>query len=375
MNWSQTITVVSTEKAKTRQESGLTIYTLTFEVSLYLDCLRRVRDHDGKLSLLDLGGFAQVRQILMVMLLLALATLPLIATPSAAEDNKTTKESHGTTTASHGDSDRQREYYFLHVNGKGLPVKHVLINGVNVLGGSVISLAMPINITHEIKSGLNEMKVKFVSHDKEGLITIVEKRKDGPEKYEVLRMALEPNASNGSEAEKELVFNVDPAPEPPAKIELTQNDRQQLIGLVESYYEALKKKSPSKLRALYQPAITQEKRIFPEGAEFFNKVLDKEIVLLKRRDIKMGSFDSTDIMLEQEDDKIKAVRKDRKPMMESNEVEVNVDTLLAEVPPAGRKKSAKSGSSKTSAKQRLVTTTLLFKRIDGQWRVALPRGV
>ncbi|MBX9667836.1 MAG: hypothetical protein K2X93_09475 [Candidatus Obscuribacterales bacterium] len=306
-----------------------------------------------------------MRKILTAIFILAMANSPFTALPSSADEDK---------SVSSGAANQAREYYFLHVNGKGMPVKHVLINGVNVLGGSVISLTMPINITKALKSGLNDMKVKFVSHDKEGLITIVERRKDGPEKHEVLRMALEPNASNGAEVEKELVFNVDPAPEPPEKIELTQDDRQKLFGLVESYYAALKKKNPSKLRALYQPALTQEKRIFPEGADFFSKVLEKEIVLLKRKDVKMGSFDSNEIMLEQEGDKIKALRKDRKPMMESNEVDVNVDTMLAEVP-SGPKKTAKSASSKMSAKQRLVTTTLLFKRIDGQWRVALPRGV
>lgn len=290
---------------------------------------------------------------------------------------------------------RQKEYFFLVVEGKGMPVKEILVNGVNVLGGSVISLSMPINVTPMIKHGLNEIKVRCVSHSSEGLVTIMEKRTLGPKKFEVVRMVLPPNESNGKEIVKDLAFNVDPAPVLPKKIELTDSDREKILGLVSSYYSALKTKNPAKLKSLYSSALKEEQRIFPEGAEFFTKVLNKEITLLKRKDIQMNSFAIDSIMLEQENDKIKAVRKDRKAMMESNEIKVELEPFLSEVEPAEKKEKKHKKSKKsedktvvaktedpeegdkleTSAKQRLLTTTLLFRKIGGQWHLALPRGV
>ena len=34
--------------------------------------------------------------------------------------------------------------YFLRIDGRGLPLKQALVNGVNVLGGAVISLSLPV---------------------------------------------------------------------------------------------------------------------------------------------------------------------------------------------------------------------------------------
>jgi hypothetical protein len=230
----------------------------------------------------------------------------------------------------------------------------------------------------------------------------MEKRTLGPKKIELIRMALPPNESNGQEIVKDLAFSVDPAPEPPPKIDLTDSDREKILSLVSRYYSALKTKNSSKLRALYSPAIKEELRIFPEGADFFTKVLNKEIELLKRKEIQMNSFAVEDIMLEQDEDKIKALRKDRKAMMESNEIEVEIEPFFSEVSQDGpsqkkgktkKKKSRKSKKQPTvstvvkdedpdegdklvnNAKQRLLTTTLLFRKIGGQWHLALPRGV
>jgi len=263
-------------------------------------------------------------------------------------------------------------YYFIVVEGKGMPVREILLNGINVLGGSVISLSMPINVTRDIKLGLNEIKVRYVSHDKEGLVTLMEKRTSGPKRDEVIKLVLPPRDSEGKEMVKELAFNVDPAPAPPPKIEITPVDQQVILGLVESYYQALKTKNANKLKGLYATALHEEQKIFPEGADFFSKILQKEITLMKRKDIKMGTFSSDDVMLEQDGYKVRAVRKDRQPMMESNEVEVDVEPMFAEVD-ANAKKGQKV--AKEQSKQRLVTTTLLFKKIDGQWHLSLPRGV
>lgn len=353
-----------------------------------------------------------VKKILLSLVIIFCAMAPVLAetenTPSNEAKNESTETESSTKSASDEvdeqfssespeEQKKQKEYFFLVVEGKGMPVKEILVNGVNVLGGSVISLAMPINVTPMIKHGLNEIKVRCVSHNAEGLVTIMEKRTPGPKKIEVIRMALPPNESGGKEIVKDLAFNVDPAPVLPTKIKLTDNDREKILSLVSSYYSALKNKNPAKLRSLYSSAVKEEQRIFPEGAEFFNKVLNREIALLKRKDIQMNSFSIDNIMLEQENDKIKALRKDRKAMMESNEIKVDLEPFLSEVtsdePGKKGKKNKKSKQAEaktvasqpvdpeegdkleTSAKQRLLTTTLLFRKIGGQWHLALPRGV
>ncbi len=321
-------------------------------------------------------------------------------TPSATSSGSTSEFDYSLA------NENDKEYFFLVVEGKGLPVREILVNGVNVLGGSVISLSMPINVTPMIRHGLNEIKVRCVSHNAEGLVTIMEKRTIGPKKFEIVRMALPPNESNGQEITKDLAFNVDPAPLPPKKIELAEKDREKILSLVSEYYSALNTKNPAKLKGLYSSALKEEERIFPEGAEFFTKVLNKEIALLKRKEIKMNPFSIDNIMMEQENDKIKVLRKDRKAMMESNEIEVALEPFLSEVTPKtpDTAKRGKSGKTKkidkqskrpevpaavakvvdpdeqgdkleTNAKQRLLTTTLLFRKIGGQWHLALPRGV
>lgn len=284
---------------------------------------------------------------------------------------------HEDAMASSAEDADLQEYYFLHVQGKGMPVKEIVLNGVSVLGGSVVSLSLPINVTRQIKQGLNELKVDFVSHGTEGLVTIMERRTPGPKKTEVARLSVAANESQGKPICKELAFNIDPAPYPPPKIQLTQDDEKEILALVDEYYQALKSKNAAKLRALYGPSLKKEEKIYPEGAKFFNKVLTKEIALMRREEIKMEDFSTSDVMLEQEDDKIKALRKDRKPMMQSNEIELNVEPILAEVTEESKGKGKKTKISKEplAIKQRLVTTKLLFRKVDGKWCIALPQGV
>lgn len=339
-----------------------------------------------------------MRQILTALFLLAALAVPALAQvenqtgESAATTGSANEMPAGETAAKDSSSDTSavknpagREYFFLVIQGQGKPVREVQLNGVNVLGGSVQFLSMPINVSNQIKPGLNEVKVRYVSHETEGLVTIMEKRTSGPKRTELAKLVLPPNHSEGKEIVKELAFNVDPAPPPPATIELSQDDRKKILALVENYHAALKSKSAARLKALYAPALKEEQRIFPEGAEFFARVLNKEIALMRRKEIKMGDFLIDQIMLEQESDKIRAVRKDRKPMMESNEIEVEVEPFWSEIAEDGKdsKAGGKSRSKKQMtvkqpavlAKQRLVTTTLSFRRIGGQWHLALPRGV
>ncbi len=363
---------------------------------------------------------------------LLIVSMLLFAAPALAADaGDSAKESTASFKVNDEENDGVDEYYFLLVEGKGMPVKQIIVNGVNVLGGSVISLSMPINVTKQIKQGLNELKVDYVSHETEGLVAIMEKRVPGPKKFEIARLILKPKESQGKQVHKELAFNIDPAPVVPLKIDLSKEDEREILNIVEQYYGALKSKNASKLRSLYAPALRREDKVCPEGAQFFNKVLNKEIALLRRSDIKMDEFNINDVMLEQEEDKIKALRKDRKPMMMSNEIDLQVEPIYSEIKEEKKSKSgkgksddedvvvgneedmkkfeaeqalrakriaagqgaqvakeeaekaakkesekkAKAGKELAAVKQRLVTTKLLFRKIDGQWRIALPQGV
>lgn len=294
-----------------------------------------------------------------------------------SQSQKQGKSRKSETSEKAPNGQRVDDHYFIIVQGKGMPVREISINGINVLGGSVISLSMPIDVTPQIRLGLNEIKLRYVSHDQEALVTLMEKRTPGPIRSEILKIELPPKHSAGKEMVKDMAFNVDPAPTPPEKIEITLDDEKTILALIDDYYKALKTKNAARLRGLYAAALKEEQRIFPEAAEFFSKVLNKEIELMKRKEIKMHDFNSNEIMLEQEGSKIKARRKDRKAMMESNEIEVDVPSIFSEVKETAQnaKKRKKEPVERTSAKQRLLTTTLMFKKIDGRWHLALPRGV
>lgn len=278
----------------------------------------------------------------------------------------------------------QQDYYFLVLEGQGMPIKQIILNGTNVLGGSVISQSMPINITPELKAGQNDLEVDMVSHPTDSFTTVVQKRTEGPNIVEVARIEVSANENPGDVIHMATTFKVE-SPLNQNKIEsITDSDKEKISALVSDYHRTLKDKNISKFRKLYQPALTRENKIFPEGARYFEKVLDREITLLKNSKIELGAFESNGIVIEPDGDKIKVCRKGaNKPLMESNEIEVDSEPLFVELGDKKDKKEKKEKNVKTDseraagptkAKQRLVTTKLLFRKIDGDWHLALPQG-
>lgn len=278
-------------------------------------------------------------------------------------------------------------YYFLLLHGQGMPVKQIILNGTNVLGGSVVSQSMPINVTEELKAGQNDLELDMVSHPTDGFTTIVQKRiegrkkNEGPKIVEIARIAVNASENQGRVVHKAITFNIDSEINRDTITTISDSDREKILALVRDYHSILKSKNTGKFRKLYEPALERENKIFPEGARFFQKVLDREVVLLKNPKIELGSFESTGIALEPEGDKVKVCRKgSNKPLMESNEIEVETEPLFVELDDQDKKedkrgKEAKSNrTAKPTAKQRLVTTKLLFRKIDGDWQLALPQG-
>lgn len=273
-----------------------------------------------------------------------------------------------------------QDYYFLVLHGQGMPVKQIILNGTNVLGGSVVWQSMPINITQELKAGQNELEVDMVSHPTDNFTTIVQKRTDGPKIAEVTRIAVNADKSRGSVIHKAITFNIDSRPTQEKIESISYSDKEKIIALVTDYHRTLKDKNISKFRRLYQPALNRENKIFPEGAKFFQKVLDREVALLKNPKVEVGAFESNGLVIEPDGDKIKVCRKGaNKPLMESNEIEVESEPLFVELKDKKDKKGRNADrdaqrAARSTAKQRLVTTKLLFRKIDGDWQLALPQG-
>jgi|AGTN01.3.fsa_nt_gi hypothetical protein len=269
-----------------------------------------------------------------------------------------------------------QDYYFLVLEGQGMPVKQIILNGTNVLGGSVVSQSIPINVTQELKAGKNELELDMVSHPTDNFTTIVQKRTDGPKIAEITRIAVNADENRGSVIHKAITFNIDSPPSQDKIESISDSDKEKIGALVADYHRTLKDKNISKFRKLYQPALKREYKIFPEGAKFFEKVLDREIALLKNPKIEVGAFESNGMVIEPDGDKIKVCRKGaNQPLLESNEIEVESEPLFVELEGKKEKKARNAeGDAKPTAKQRLVTTKLLFRKIDGDWQLALPQG-
>lgn len=273
----------------------------------------------------------------------------------------------------------KQDYYFLVLEGQGMPVKQIILNGTNVLGGSVISQSMPINITPELKAGQNHLEVDMISHPTDNFTTVVQKRTEGPNIVEVARIEVSANENPGNVIHMATTFKIESAINQNKIESISDSDKERISALVNDYHRTLKDKNISKFRKLYQPALKRENKIFPEAARYFEKVLDREITLLKNPKIELGPYESNGIVIEPDGDKIKVCRKGaNRPLMESNEIEVDSQPLFVELGDKKDKKerNVKANSEKASgkAKQRLVTTKLLFRKIDGDWHLALPQG-
>lgn len=254
------------------------------------------------------------------------------------------------------------EYYFVLIEGKALPLKNIMVNGTNVLGGSVVTLSLPINITSSVKTGLNKVSLECVTDPKIDLVARVEKRLEGPKKEEVGRVVVKAGEGSGKPIQREVSFNVANATNL-KPIELTDGDKTNIEKLIESYYSALDKKNASELRRIYSGALRTGKRVFPESAVLFEKRLDKEVRLLKNPSLKMKPYLKAELNFKVDGDRVWLTRKDGQPLMESNEIETTSDSFFSE------------SDSKVKVKERLVTSRLCVRKIGDAWQADIPSGM
>lgn len=284
--------------------------------------------------------------------------------------------------------------YFLRIAGRALPLRSATIQGVNVLGSPILLLNLPINITGYLKAGANEISLDYVSDPKSELTVIVEKRTAGPKIEEIARLTVPKDESKGATAHKVLSFNM-PAGETTAIASLSDSDKQAILAEFEKYYKALAEHQPEALKELYKNSLESERKLSPENARFFDKVLGHEAQLIKNPQIQVLPLDKEGLTFKIEGDKVKLFRESKKPLLESNEVETPQSKLLVEVSdPKSRVKAASDPkaakdpqgkdstdiSGSPSIKERLVRYILFFAPSETEnhtktWSVTLPPSV
>lgn len=281
--------------------------------------------------------------------------------------------------------------YFLRIAGRALPLRSATIQGVNVLGSPILLLNLSINISGYLRPGVNEISLDYVSDPKSELTVILEKRTSGPKIEEVVRLTVPRDESKGATAHKTMTFNI-PSGETSAITSLTDSDKQAILAEFEKYHRALSQHQPEALRDLYKDSLETERKLSPENARFFDKVLGRESQLIKNPQIQLLPLDKEGLSFKIEGDKVKLFRENKKPLLESNEIETPQNKLLIEVSDPGKSK-AKTAKAPTnserdvsdisgspSIKERLVRYTLYFAPSQGEnntktWSVTLPPSV
>lgn len=223
--------------------------------------------------------------------------------------------------------------YVLQVKGRALPLKAATIDGVNVLGGPIVSLTLPVNVSGFIKKGLNEIKFTYVSDPKSDLSIVVERRLAGPKTEEVARLVIPADASKGEIAEKSLTFNISAGDESLSLPPLSDTDKKAILEQFETYYSAVKEHRSDKLLALYKPALDEERKLVPETVRFFEKVLNREAQDVKNPNIQLPEFDKTGLNFEVEGTKVRLFREGNKALFVSNEIEVQPTNVMFEIGP------------------------------------------
>jgi len=240
--------------------------------------------------------------------------------------------------------------YFLHIQGRAMPLKQALVNGVNVLGGSVISLSLPVNISGYTRAGLNTLQIDYISDPKSNLVIQVEKRTPGPKTEEIANISLAADDSKGAVKSSSISFNL-PADGGIASVgELSDSDKAAISEEFVRYYQALASAKADQVRALYRQSLADERKLCPESAHFFENVIAREVAILKNKNLKLIPLNKDSLAFKTEGDVVKLYRTDNKALVESNEVDAEISPLMVEVSketPEAKSKSAKKSIAKT----------------------------
>jgi hypothetical protein len=101
-----------------------------------------------------------------------------------------------------------------------------------------------------------------------------------------------------------------------------------------------------------------ERKLSPESAAYFDKILNREASLLRNSGIKLAPLESAGLTFKIEGDTVKLYREDKKPLLTSNEVDVQIEPVMIEV----QKKTKNRAQPKATMKQQIVRSHLYFRQ-------------
>ena len=275
-------------------------------------------------------------------------------------------------TKSENQQKQELSGYFITFTGSARSVSKAKLNGQNVLSAPIVTLTLPVNVSGYLVPGANELALEYISNPKDAMTILIEKRTVGPKKEEVAKVVLAANESNGAAAKKTVSFNL-PKDQPSRAIKsLSDDDKKAIEKELQNYWAALNERKPDKLKALYKDSLDDERKLSPESAAYFDKILNREASLLRNPSIKLAPLEPAGLTFKIEGDTVKLYREDKKPLLTSNEVDVQIEPVMIEV----QKKAKNQSQPKATMKQQIVRTHLYFKQNsqDGvnQWSVSLP---
>jgi len=278
----------------------------------------------------------------------AAAANSLATTSTASASTAQTTSNAASTTKT------ESKAYVLRLSGIALPLKSATMGGVNLLGGPILSLTLPVNISGYVKPGLNQLELEYISDPKSDFTIVIEKRTPGPKTEEIAKITVPANDSKGVLAKKTLSFNIAKGEETKTITELTDADKRAILTQFETYYNTLKEHKSEKLKQLYKPCLETERKLVPETTRFFEKVVNREAQKVRNPNIELPALDKEGLAFKIEGDKVRLYRENNKALLLSNEIEVAPSSVMFEVQPATPAKSsakAKTTKSKESGKK------------------------
>ena len=261
------------------------------------------------------------------------------------------------------------DVYTLNIKGTASRIDSIKLNGFDCLGGPIRSLKIPRDVSSGIVEGLNTLKLEGKSARNSRLEVILEKRSSGPKVEPLLRLQVPPNKDLSAYP---IQFNINREPVPEAtKRGLDDADRSAILNLVKDYLEALSAKNSNKLKDLYSFALKEEKRIRPEAAALYQKMLRAELELMRRDDLKFKCRKLDEVIIDtsgEDPDLVRVTAGANAFLAESDSViDLEQDLSFAAL-------SAVAKPQKGTVRMRLKKQALSIRRTGGEWHLTFEKG-
>mgnify|MGYP001328401529 CR=1 FL=1 len=259
----------------------------------------------------------------------------------------------------------EEERYILCLSGRCKSIQEVRLNGCEVLGGPSLSVMVPLDVSKQMRAGLNTLKVRCrPDPDPRGALrAVLERRAPGPKKEKIASLTMTAREGEVRSLESEVAFNIVEEPGGGSGLKLIESDRHAIRGLVDSYLAAVREHDIAGIRKLFAPALKDESRYRPESSDYYRSCLNNEIAILGRLEI--DCYDEGELELSIEGGRVIASRKDGKPFYAARRPETFDLGKIAGI------------ADDTSHRKPVYlkkTRILLFKDGD-QWQMSLDSGL